>query len=205
MKKAILFDLDGTLWDTTLEVEKIWSQVLTRYNFKIPKSKIKKIMGLTKNEIIKELFPNHNQLGYEFITECQKEENRYLIQNGGHIYKNAIYTIKKIIDKYDLYIVSNCQTGYIETFLTYYNLYDYFKDFECSGNTNENKSYNIKKVLERNELEKTNAIYVGDTQNDCIAAQNNDLKFVWAQYGFGDCNKYDYKINDIKELCSLVI
>lgn len=161
MKKAILFDLDGTLWDSTMEVEEVWNKTALEYGFSFSKRQIKNIMGLTKEEIIKRLF-NGDEIGIEFITKCQNEENKYLRKNGGHIYKNTIVTIKELASKFDLYIISNCQSGYIESFLEYYSLKKFFKDFECSGNTGKAKPENIYSVLKRNNIK--DAIYVGDTR-----------------------------------------
>ena len=133
--EAIIFDLDGTLWDTSREIEQVWKRVAKNYNIKVNKKKIKQIMGFTKDEIIKYLFEGNVNEGNEFITMCQNQENEYLRENGGHIYKNTINTIKYLSNKYDLYIVSNCQSGYIEAFLCHYSMEKYFKDYECSGNT----------------------------------------------------------------------
>lgn len=160
-------------------------------------------MGLTKEEIVQYLFSDNQEKGEEFITECQKEEVEYLSKYGGNIYKNTISTIKELSKSYELYIVSNCQTGYIEAFLNYYDLSDYFKDYECSGNTLKDKSANIKLIIDRNRV--LEAIYVGDTKSDYNAVQKNNIKFIWAKYGFGICNKYDYVINDIQELIPLFI
>lgn len=135
MKESIIFDLDGTLWDTSKEIEKVWTKVAQNYNIKVNKEKIKKIMGFTKDEIIEYLFKGNCKEGNEFISKCQDKENEYLRENGGHIYKNTISTIKELANKYDLYIVSNCQDGYIESFFEYYSLKLYFRDFECSGRT----------------------------------------------------------------------
>ena len=203
MKNSILFDLDGTLWDTTVEVEKIWNKIAMEYGLNIRKEKIKNIMGLTKREIIEYLFKGNNKDGNEFITKCQEKENDYLKENGGHIYKNTIKTIKKLVNKYDLYIVSNCQAGYIESFIEHYSLQEFFKDFECSGNTGMTKYENINSVLKRNNILK--AIYVGDTQKDYESAIKNELPFIWAEYGFGNCDKYYKKIKDISELLNIEI
>lgn len=203
MKNSILFDLDGTLWDTTVEVEKIWNKIAMEYGLNISKEQIKNIMGLTKREIIEYLFKGNNKDGNEFITKCQEKENDYLKENGGHIYKNTIKTIKKLVNKYDLYIVSNCQAGYIESFIEHYSLQEFFKDFECSGNTGMTKYENINSVLKRNNILK--AIYVGDTQKDYESAIKNELPFIWAEYGFGNCDKYYKKIKDISELLNIEI
>ena len=203
MKNSILFDLDGTLWDTTIEVEKVWNKIAMEYRLNISKEQIKNIMGLTKREIIEYLFKGNNKDGNEFITKCQEKENDYLKENGGHIYKNTIKTIKKLVNKYDLYIVSNCQAGYIESFIEHYSLQEFFKDFECSSNTGMTKYENINSVLKRNNILK--AIYVGDTQKDYESAIKNELPFIWAEYGFGNCDKYYKKIKDISELLNIEI
>ena len=203
MNKAIIFDLDGTLWDTSRETKQVWKNVAKNYNIKINKEKIKQIMGFTKVEIIEYLFKENMEKGNKFITECQTQENEYLREKGGHIYVNTISTIKSLSTKYDLYIVSNCQSGYIETFLNYYSIGNYFKDYECSGNTGLSKYENIRNLVKRNNILK--AIYVGDTIKDYEAASKNKLLFIWAEYGFGKCDKYYKKINDISELINLEI
>ena len=203
MDKAIIFDLDGTLWDTSRETKRVWKNVAKNYNIKINKEKIKQIMGFTKVEIIEYLFKENMEKGNKFITECQTQENEYLREKGGHIYVNTISTIKSLSTKYDLYIVSNCQSGYIETFLNYYSIENYFKDYECSGNTGLSKYENIRNLIKRNNILK--AIYVGDTIKDYEAANKNKLPFIWAEYGFGKCDKYYKKINDISELINLEI
>ena len=101
----------------------------------------------------------------------------------------------------NLYIVSNCQKGYIEAFLSYYKLNEYFIDFESAGNTGNNKADNIKLVMERNGL--NDAIYVGDTIGDYNASVENKILFVYAKYGFGKIGNSTYKINEFKELLKL--
>ena len=147
LDKAIIFDLDGTLWDTSKEIEQVWKNVAQDYNIKVNENLIRKIIGFTKKEIIEYLFKGNSKEGNEFITKCQEKENEYLKENGGHIYKNTIKTIIDLSNKYDLYIVSNCQAGYIEAFLRHYFIEKYFKDYESSGNTGFSKDKNIEMVL----------------------------------------------------------
>ena len=198
LDKAIIFDLDGTLWDTSEQIEYVWKSVAKNYNIEINNEKIKQIMGFTKDEIIEYLFKENVKEGNEFITRCQIQENKYLLENGGYIYKNTINTIKDLSNKYNLYIVSNCQSGYIEAFLKHYFIEKYFKDYECSGNTGLSKNENIKMVLERNNI--LEALYVGDTIKYYESAHKNNLRFIWAEYGFGKCDKYYKRIKDISEL-----
>ncbi|MDO5557558.1 MAG: HAD family hydrolase [Clostridia bacterium] len=201
MYKTIIFDLDGTLWDSTKQIKNVWSKIAKNYGLTINDNEINKIMGFTKEEIVEYLFCDNKKNGEKFITECQEEEVVYLSKYGGNIYSNTISTIEELSKKYELYIVSNCQTGYIEAFLSYYNLNKYFKDYECSGNTLKDKSFNIREIMKRNKI--LNAVYIGDTDKDYQATRQANIKFIWAKYGFGICKKYDFAIKDIKELIQL--
>ena len=84
---------------------------------------------------------------------------------------------------YHLSIVSNCQEGYIEAFLEYHKLGDYFDDFECFGKTGREKGHNIHLVAERNHLDQ--AVYIGDVQGDYYAAQEAGIPFIHAKNGYG--------------------
>lgn len=59
MRRAIIFDLDGTLWDTSSEVESVWNNVAIECGISIKKEQIKEIMGFTKEEIITYLFKDN--------------------------------------------------------------------------------------------------------------------------------------------------
>jgi phosphoglycolate phosphatase len=202
---SIIFDLDGTLWDSTNVVLKAWNKVLT--NEKIIKELIsvqdlQSVFGLQHDHIGMKLFPYLSQKDRNLImTKCYAEENITIKENGGELYSNIEEVIYKLSKIYDLYLVSNCQSGYIESFYEYHKMNKFFVDCECSGNTGNPKSDNIKLIIERNNIE--NPIYVGDTLGDFEAAQNNNIPFVLAEYGFGEVKNSPYIIKTIKDLLLL--
>lgn len=127
MNKTLIFDLDETLLYTTEQVTIIWNNVSKKYNIDIENFSIKSIMGLTTSEIISELFDNTSEISKSFINEFRKSENEYLSMHGGNIYINTTSTIKKLAKKFDLYIVSNCQDGYIQSFFNSHDLKIFLK------------------------------------------------------------------------------
>ena len=100
--------------------------------------------------------------------------------------------------KYYLYIVSNCQKGYIEAFLHAHHLEKYFKDIEMSGRTGKDKGHNILLLMERNHIQE--AVYIGDTHGDQEASRFAGIPFIFASYGFGNVTHPDKVIKSFKEL-----
>ena len=203
---SVIFDLDGTLWDSTETLVKIFNNELVGINEvqkPLTKKEVESAMGLRINEFIKKLFP---YIDYDIRCKIAKifEDNLsgYIKKEGGLLYNNLENTLGVLSKECQLFIVSNCQTGYIEAFLENNKLGGYFKGFESSGNTGMSKAENIKATIKRYSLD--NSVYVGDTQLDCDSARIAGIPFVYASYGFGNVKSYDYIINDICEIKSLI-
>ena len=202
---SIIFDLDGTLWDSTEAVSKAWSMVCENnkeIKNTITKEMLESVMGLQIYQIGAKFFPYLDEAEQTKILDlCCEEERKLLLKEGGLLYKELESILQKLSKNYSLFIVSNCQCGYIETFFEYHRLGKYFKDIECAGNTSLAKDENIKIIMKRNHLE--HPVYVGDTQGDCDAARLANIPFVFASYGFGKVDRYDYIIEEISDLVNL--
>lgn len=205
-KKGIIFDLDGTLWDSSEQVVPAWNVVLKRYpqlNKEITTEDMNGFMGKTIKEIAGIIFPDmEKDKRAKILQECCNEELIFLSEHGGTLYPDLEKTIKELSTKYSLYIVSNCQEGYVQVFLDYHKLGGYFEDIEMSGKTGKNKGENIKLIMDRNKLEK--AIYIGDTMGDLLGANYADIPFVHAKYGFGKVDNPQYSISNITEITELI-
>ena len=204
MKKADLFDLDGTLWDSAVGVCKAWNDVLARKGMEpdLTVEKIHGMMGKQMDVIAAILFPQHTKEEQTaLIDECAEEEDKVLAETGGTLFPHLEETLKVLGEKYTLGIISNCQSGYIETFFAAHGLGKYFADIECFGNNGFSKGENIALVVKRGGFDK--AIYVGDTQGDYEGAVHAGLPFVHAAYGFGTAAEAQYSINAITELPAL--
>lgn len=202
MIDSIIFDLDGTLWDSTEGVCKEWQEVLDKredIGLNVTVELFRSVMGLSFDEIAKRLFPDlDEEQRMNLLDECSAGECDYLSEHGGKLFEDIENTLEKLSEKYKLFIVSNCQKGYIESFLKAHKLEKYFIDFECPGNTGLHKGENNKLIIDRNKL--TNPIYIGDTQGDANSAKFAGIPFVYAKYGFGNVDEYDYSIESFKDL-----
>lgn len=184
---GIIFDLDGTLWDSSQEIQKAWGDVLLAQPdiSRLPtKEELASVMGLGAEELTAKLYPHLPlERRMEIFDLCAKYECEYLSVHGARLYPHTIETLAALSETHPLFIVSNCADGYIQSFLTAHGTAKYIRDFECIGRTGKSKADNIRLIVERNHLQKP--IYVGDTQWDCDAAAAAGVPFIFAAYGFG--------------------
>lgn len=206
MTDSIIFDLDGTLWDSTEIVAKAWNEVLEKepsINLHLIADDLKKLFGRPLPVIASILFdklPENEQL--ELIDRCCHQEHIALSKQCGILFPHLEDTLKILSSKYKLFIVSNCEDGYIETFLKISGLASYFQDFECPGNSGLLKGDNNKLIIQRNQL--SAPVYVGDTQGDADAAAYAGIPFIFAKYGFGNVKDYKYFIDEFSQLPALL-
>lgn len=201
-KKAVIFDLDGTLWDSSSQVTKAWNTALSGYpelHVHLTDNDMKRFMGKTLDAIGEMMLPDvERSRREEIMKRCCAEEDAFLRAHGAKLYDGLLETLAALKRKYELFIVSNSQDGYIQCFLEYYRLHGFFTDFEMSGRTGLKKGENIRLVMRRNGIGE--AVYVGDTKLDQEAADLAGIPFIHAAYGFG---KPEGDAPKIRKLCEL--
>ena len=206
MKQGIIFDMDGTLWDSTVGVAVSWNEILKQEKVNrtpLTVEDFRGIMGKTMDVIAAKFFPDMPEKErMELLDKCGEYENEYLSGHGAVLYPGVEETFAKLKEKYELYIVSNCQSGYIEAFLSYYKLGKYISDIECYGNNEKQKEDNIALVVSRNAL--TDAVYVGDIQSDYESSKKAGVAFIHAAYGFGTIDDEVPEIENLSQLPEVV-
>ncbi len=206
---SIIFDLDGTLWDSSSSICEAWNIILERHKEivrePITVEELGECMGLPMYDIAAKLFPGEeSKVRNALMDELCVFENDYLKKTGGVLFPKLQETLKQLKTRYRLFIVSNCQDGYIEAFIQAHHFTDMFEDTECWGRTRAPKGVSNKILIERNNLKKP--VYVGDTAGDAQSAKDAGIDFIYAGYGFGkvDDNDYIAKIDSFDELDKII-
>lgn len=204
MRKGLLFDLDGTLWDSTGVIRPVWNEVLAAHGrAALSEADFAGLMGLTKAAIAARVFPELEEAArIAVIDECFTAEQIALRRVGGRLYPGLRETLERLHETYPLYIVSNCAPGYLEAFFAAHGLRACFDDWETHGGTGLSKGENIRLVCRRNGLER--AWFIGDTVSDAAAAAEAGLPFIFAAYGFGAVPEAAYRIETIGDLPALL-
>ncbi len=203
---GIIFDVDGTLWDSTEVVAEAWTTAIREnsdLDLTVTGPMLNRLFGKTMDEIYEALFPMLPKSEQERIGGlCYDYENELLEHQPGTLYDGVREAFETLSKKTGLYIVSNCQCGYIEVMLRSTGLEPYVKDTLCFGQTQTPKAQTIRTLMERNGLK--DVVYIGDTQGDADACKEAGVPFIFAEYGFGDVPEAKQRIRKITDLISLI-
>ena len=150
-----------------------WNEILEHrpdVSFRATPDNLKKLFGRPLPVIASMIFTKLSKPEYlELIQKCTDNEHEFLHKIPGKLFSGVRETLLALKEQYPLYIVSNCEAGYIETFLEATGLGDCFLDHECPGSSGKYKAENIRLIVERNTI--SHPVYIGDTDGDAQACQ----------------------------------
>lgn len=202
----LIFDVDGTIWNSTEIVAGAWQRAVreTGYsNVVVTPERLQQEFGKPMDVIADNIFtdvPEQSKKA-EILELCCKYEQHFLHEDPCHItYPGVVEGMRRLAEEKKLYIVSNCQKGYIELVMEKTGLGDCITDYDCFGNTGTCKGETILTVMRRNGLKPEECAYIGDTAGDEEAAGLAGIPFIFATYGFGEAKKPDMVIHDFTEL-----
>lgn len=204
VKKAILFDLDGTMWDSVPQLLEVYNGVLARHpeaGHLLTLEELRSFMGKNRKALAEAVFPDADPGEQDrLVGLCFEEEVTYLRAVHAVPFPHLRETLARLAREYTLAVVSNCQTGYIELFFDTMGVGEFFADHECAD-TGLSKGENIRLVMKRCGIDC--AVYLGDTQGDMEAADLAGIPFIHAAYGFGKPNRETAAISDLRQLPAL--
>ena len=203
---CLIFDIDGTLWDSRALVAEGYNLQLHKEGLDhlfVDAETLKPLFGKVMTEIADAIFPNIPlPERYELMDRCMETENRYLFENECRIgYPKVKETMAELAKTHRLFIVSNAQCGYPELCIEKLGLGDYIEGHMCFGDTGKPKGQTILALMARHGIQ--NAAYNGHTQGDYEATLDAGIPFIFAAYGFGDPAGFDAKIGSIEDLLTL--
>ena len=204
--ESLIFDIDGTLWDSRAIVAEGYNIQLRAENHPelcVTAEDLKKLFGKTMSEIadvILATIPVEERYG--LMERCMATEQELLHNDPCHIgYPGVAETLEELAKRYRLFIVSNSQQGYPELTMEKLGITHLFQGHMCFGDTGTDKGTTIRILMEKHGIE--NAVYIGDTQGDYEAAVKAELPFIWVTYGFGVPDGYQAKVDSFPALTHL--
>ena len=204
--ESLIFDIDGTLWDSRALVAEGYNIQLRREGLEhlcVDAEQLKSLFGKVMTEIadvVLASIPAGER--YALMERMMATENNYLHENPCHIgYPGVKETVAKLAETYRLFIVSNSQCGYPELCMEKLGLTPYIQGHLCFGDTGTSKGRTIRTLMEKHNI--TSCAYVGDTQGDYEATVEADVPFIWCTYGFGTPEGFAARVDSFEQLLAL--
>lgn len=201
--ESLIFDIDGTLWDTRAIVAKGYNVELGRMgrpDLFLTAEYLTSLFGKTSQEIADVIFagyPREERL--PLILRCMETERLVMEADPCEVgYPGVRETLLQLKKRYRLFLVSNSEKGYPELLIEKLGLEDIFEAHMCHGDTGLPKGDTIRILMERCGI--TDAVYIGDTQTDCEGAKKAGIPFIFCRYGFGNPERWDAAIDAITDL-----
>ena len=204
--ESLIFDIDGTLWDSRALVAEGYNIQLEREGLQhlfVNADTLKPLFGKVMTEIADAILASIDvSERYALMERCMATENEYLFQNPCNIgYPGVKETLEKLAKRYRLFIVSNSQCGYPELCIDKLGLAPYIEGHMCFGDTGTSKGQTILTLMKKHSI--ASAVYIGDTQGDCDACKEAGLPFIFCTYGLGRADSWDAAIDKIDDLLNM--
>lgn len=206
MTESLIFDIDGTLWDSRDLVAQGYNIQLRREGLEhlcVDENTLKPLFGMINRDIADILFASiPAPERYDLLHRCMETEQQHLRDDPCQVgYPGVKETLTELKKHYRLFIVSNSNKGYPELCMEKLGLTELFEGHLCFGDTGTSKGTTIRTLMERHGI--TSCVYIGDTQGDFEATREAGVPFVWAAYGFGTPEGWDWKAEQISDLTKL--
>lgn len=204
---SIIFDVDGTLWNSTEIVAIGFNRALETYTdlpIRVDSARLMTLFGKPMDQIFAELLPELSREQQHFISQkcvIMEEEELEKADPAPLLYPGIEEMFQKLSEKFPLFIVSNCQRGYIEQFLRKNHFESYITDHLCFGQTGTSKGQTLLRLIGDYHLK--HPVYVGDTQGDANACKEAGIPFILAEYGFGEAAAPDARIKKPLDLVEM--
>lgn len=183
----ILFDLDGTLIDSTDAIVSTFHHSFEVHSYpKQDDEDIKALIGYPLDIMYEELGVS-KELVWDFVA-TYKEEYRKISTLKTLLLPNAIEAVQQASEFATLGIVTTKTGKYSKILMEHFGLMDYFEVLIGREDVQNPKPHEepILKALEKLDTENKEIWMIGDTKLDLISAKNAQVNSIGVLCGYGD-------------------
>lgn len=188
MKKLLIFDLDGTLINTLVDLKNAVNYALNLRNFPLRSlEQVRKDIGNGVAKLVARSIPN-NEENPQYLDTLSDFKKYYSIHHSDNTtpYKgvyDALINLKK--QGYLLAVATNKLTEISQVLMDrfYPNVFEIVQGDE-PGMERKPSPMMINTICQKLNIDKKDAFYIGDTNVDMQTAENSQVDYVLVSYGF---------------------
>jgi len=198
----IIFDLDGTLIDSSLGILESFSKTFASFELEPIKPLNSSIIGPPLMETLEML----SGISDNILLKELSEEFKFQYDSIGYQETEVIPGINKMLSSlklrgYKIYIATNKRiipTNKIIELFKWNSIFQGIYSLDSFNPMLSSKSVLINTIIKINKLNKENVLYIGDREDDRLAANENNILFEMVPWGFNDFNAHSYSNDNIQ-------
>ena len=187
MSNAIIFDFDGTLVDSEKAIYECFQSITSRLAPERENYAKNILIGPPLRDTALEILGTKNQkLLDKFVKSFIAMHDEQVIRHT-QPYPDAIQVLEKLYAKnISMAVATNKRLAPTQKLMDHFGWNEYFSSIECNDSQPEmrNKDAMIQDIINQNQIFQ-GSYFVGDTVNDGLSANLNQLPFIKACYGYG--------------------
>jgi len=201
-KKLIIFDMDGTLVNSSITIANAINFV--RQNLGFEPMNQEKILKMVNDHTL-----NPAQTFYHaksFDKDHERWFSEYYSKNHGKelvLYSGIKELLKNLKEQnYSLAVATNAYRGSTIESLTHLEIYDYFDAIACYDDVDKGKPYPdmLHKILKELNHKSEDAIFIGDGSRDEMASKRANIEYIMVDWGFSDHSSAVRSVGELKSI-----
>ncbi|MBQ5476025.1 MAG: HAD hydrolase-like protein [Lachnospiraceae bacterium] len=201
----VIFDLDGSLWDTSQAILTVTNLILKNYGKEeITVDAVNQSFGLPIEQKLELLLPEFKRSdAIKIYGQIMATVQKLLDTGKGVKVFNGVKPIlKDLSSRYKLGIISQNSEKYVKSFINLTKTLDYFEDYIGIADYNLDKTQAIMRLRQNNNV--AHVIYVGAKELDRDAARDALVPFLHARYRYSNQIESSYFANSINEITEAI-
>jgi len=200
----LIFDLDGTLFDSAPEIICCIKKIFEINNIKVKNNINHSIIGPPLKDTLKSLVQKKdiNKIDGLMSDFIELYDSKYCYKT--KLYKNVRETLEILRREKRLFLITNKRLVPTKIMLENKKIINFFENFFCvdaNDPKKKDKTTLISSTISDLNIDPMNTIYIGDTKGDFEASENNNIKFIYAGWGYGESIDSAFLcLNNISEL-----
>jgi phosphoglycolate phosphatase len=201
MKKVVIFDMDGTLVDSSTTIVNAINHVRSKLNL-APLETDLILEKVNDPELdpaqyfyeVPAFTPEHEEWFSSYYTENHEREL--------HLYTDVLELLEHLKAKgFKMAIATNAYRGSTIESLSHLKILDYFDSLACYDDVGRGKP--APDMLEKNleELKATakEAVFIGDSERDMLASKSANIDYIMINWGFSEYEDAIHKVADLEK------
>lgn len=205
----LIFDLDGTLVDSIPGIGSSLGEAFLSVGRQMPLADLRAAIGPPIGIIAQRLEP---ELSYNEIAQIERHYRSSYDNDGWRntpLFPGVAETLQACMERgYRLFIVTNKPRIPTKKILQYLELESLFEEIVTRDSRSPayaSKAEMLQDLLEEHALTIETTVMIGDTAEDCDAAEVHQLRFICATYGYGSVASPQFFVESFADLQNLLV